>query len=486
MHKNHTSHILQQYLDAKEKGKEPYFDAEDINDLLDSFEDSDDYTYFDEVLALGLKLHPHDTPLRVRECQKIVENEGYKKGLEAIEKLADPEDQDLNMLKIECYCALNQIPKISQLVEELKEKQCDYLEDIFEYVISLLNDYNLPHAANNFIKRGLEIFPKNIVLLNELCYIMEYNREFKEVVKICNQLIDQNPFNFEYWFTLGRQYSFLNEFDKALEAFDYALTCENTGNIIELKLLRAYCLYMNESYQKAVETYWEIYKDADKDMIRHIIPLMADCYIKSEEYEDAYTLLSDFLEKNKLSTDEGGPAQYLNLAHCCVMTNKSNELFDILQTATTLYPGNLRLLTFYCFHLLEQDKYKKALSVLGLALERPAIIGTNHEVINLLTEGHKFLCENKADEAIELFKKALEINPESVITHISLATTYFNLEDIKRFKDHLEAAGLVKKEQEFLEEEKALEKTNNYLDDDQLIEPISLALQYINNSDNNN
>ena len=41
------------YLSAKEEGKEPYFDADQIDEMLDSFEDSNDYTYFDEVLASG-------------------------------------------------------------------------------------------------------------------------------------------------------------------------------------------------------------------------------------------------------------------------------------------------------------------------------------------------------------------------------------------------------------------------------------------------
>ena len=58
MKKDDISRLLQHYLSAKEEGKEPYFDADQIDEMLDSFEDSNDYTYFDEVLALGLKLHP--------------------------------------------------------------------------------------------------------------------------------------------------------------------------------------------------------------------------------------------------------------------------------------------------------------------------------------------------------------------------------------------------------------------------------------------
>ena len=46
MKKDDISRLLQHYLSAKEEGKEPYFDADQIDEMLDSFEDSNDYTYF--------------------------------------------------------------------------------------------------------------------------------------------------------------------------------------------------------------------------------------------------------------------------------------------------------------------------------------------------------------------------------------------------------------------------------------------------------
>ena len=68
MKKDDISRLLQHYLSAKEEGKEPYFDADQIDEMLDSFEDSNDYTYFDEVLALGLKLHPGNSALKSRKA----------------------------------------------------------------------------------------------------------------------------------------------------------------------------------------------------------------------------------------------------------------------------------------------------------------------------------------------------------------------------------------------------------------------------------
>ena len=48
MKKKDISRLLQRYLTGHQEGKDAYFDADEIDELLDSFEESDDYTYYDE------------------------------------------------------------------------------------------------------------------------------------------------------------------------------------------------------------------------------------------------------------------------------------------------------------------------------------------------------------------------------------------------------------------------------------------------------
>ncbi len=101
MKKDDISHLLRQYLSAKAEGWEPYFDADQIEDLLDSFEESNDYTYFDEVLALGLKLHPGSTALQIKKGRQFAYNEDYASALAQLENIAETDNQDLEMFKME-------------------------------------------------------------------------------------------------------------------------------------------------------------------------------------------------------------------------------------------------------------------------------------------------------------------------------------------------------------------------------------------------
>ena len=100
MKKDDISRLLQHYLSAKEEGKEPYFDADQIDEMLDSFEDSNDYTYFNEVLALGLKLHPGNSALQIKKGRQFAYNEDYESALALLENIAETDNQDLDMLKM--------------------------------------------------------------------------------------------------------------------------------------------------------------------------------------------------------------------------------------------------------------------------------------------------------------------------------------------------------------------------------------------------
>ena len=112
MKKKDISRLLQRYLTGHQEGKDAYFDADEIDELLDSFEESDDYTYYDEVLALGLRLHPGNPDLQIRQCKSYVYNEDYDSALALIESIAETDNQDLDMLRLECYVMQDSYDKV--------------------------------------------------------------------------------------------------------------------------------------------------------------------------------------------------------------------------------------------------------------------------------------------------------------------------------------------------------------------------------------
>ena len=130
---------------------------------------------------------------------------------------------------------------------------------------------------------------------------------------------------------MGRLYSISGDYEKAIEAFDFALTCDDSNE--ELKILKAYCLYMNENYEKAIEVYNDI--ATTDDIHIRITPLLAECYIKLENYEKAYVLLKELLRQNRQLKDS---SIYINYIRCCVETGRDKEASDALMQASRLFP----------------------------------------------------------------------------------------------------------------------------------------------------
>ncbi len=362
MKKDDISPLLQRYLSARQSEKEPYFDADEIDELLNSFEESEDYTYYDELLGLGMKLHPGNTDLQLKYCKQLIFNEDYNQALALIDTFGETDNPDPEMLRLECFCALGHyFEKVVPYVENRIAANYEFTENIFEYLASLLNDLDLLHEADHLINWGLCLYPDNLLLKDEFCFTLEAENKIPEAIKVCNELIDKNPFSFDYWFALGRLYALSTEYEKAIDAFDFALTCEDTSK--ELKLLRAYCLYMNESYELAIEAYEEL--QANDAIYTYIQPILADCHTELGHFEKGYSILHELYEKDaKVMYEE--PAIYTNLLKCCMETDRREEISTIIHKAFERFPDNPEILTSLGYDQLLETKPDQA----AIMLER--------------------------------------------------------------------------------------------------------------------
>ncbi|MCC8171314.1 MAG: tetratricopeptide repeat protein [Parabacteroides sp.] len=432
MRKDDISRLLERYLSMQKEGKDPYFDADEIEDLLDSFEESDDFTLYEEILQLGMKQHPNHPGLQIKRCKLLVYNEEYKKALKLIDSITDIDEPELDLLRLECYYSLNKCAEAKAFVEKLIRSDCDYLEDVFEYIAPVLGELGMHETALDFIRTGQQYFPDNIVLKEELCFNLESAGQIKEAIEVCNELIDNNPYSFEDWTTLGRLYSIQEEYDKAIEAFDFALTCDETD--CETKILKAYCLFMNENYHKAIEVYSEL---TNNEQYKYrVMPLMAECYLRLDEYETAYGLLHEALENNKQYEE---PASYINYLLCCAKTGRLEEEEKILEKALKLFPDHINLLYLKALYYTEKGREDEAIRTLAYILEH---VKPEDTYINNFTDTHfqlanLFLKKGDIENALKHYLQVIDLIPTFPMVHLKTAICYLKLGDTQKFMDHI-------------------------------------------------
>lgn len=450
MRKDKISRLLERFLSMQEEGKEAYFDADEIEDLLDSFEESEDYSLYDEVLSLGMRLHPNHPALKIKQCKLFVYNEQYKKALKLIDCINLDDEPEIVLLRLECLCALDRYPEARAYTERLISSDCDYLEDVFEYIAPVLGELGKFEDALDFIQLGQKYYPDNIVLKEELCFNYESSGQIKEAIQLCNELIDYNPYSFDDWAALGRLYSMQGDYEKAIESFDFALTCDDTD--YEVKLLKAFCLFMNENYHKSIEVYNELV--SIPDYTYRVKPLMAECYLRLEDYETAYDLLHDSLEHKK-QYDE--PATYINYLLCCAKTNRLNEEQEVIDKALKLFPKHINLLYLKALYYMEKGQEEEAIHTLQYILEHiepndlyiNSLMDTNFQLANL------FIKRSEFEKALKYYQKVLELNPNYPMAHLKAAICYLQLGNSQKFMSEI----IQCPEQEIIEFE------NNYIPD---------------------
>ncbi|MDH6534424.1 tetratricopeptide repeat protein [Parabacteroides sp. 52] len=483
MKKDDIARLLNRYVSARKEHKESYFDADEIDELLNSFEESEDFSLYDEVLAFGLKLHPDNTDLQIRQCRQYMMNENYEEALSLIKHIGETGNQDIDMLELQCYCMLEKYNKVIELTEKLISDEHAYISSLFEYVTPFLNDMELYKEAIDYAERGLKLYPDNLILKEEYCYALESEGDIIHAIKICNELIDKNPYSFDYWFSMGRLYSLAAEYDKAIEAFDFALTCDEPDP--ELMILKAYCLYMNESYEKAIEVYQEL--SSGEEIPDRIKPLMAECYIKMDQYEKAYLLLHDLATGENPSEEA---SVYIHYMRCCVKTNRDQEAFKTLLTAASLFPDNIRILSLLANAYMESGEEDKALLItdrLFNALDDIEKLENEDDGEGLYYSGHYLFVKGKIEKAISCYEKAYQINPDLPYIHIYMAMAYLSKGDMERFSKHYKQTS----PGEML---RYMRKTEINMNNEEFIQMIiskpilshELAHEYINNKDNSN
>ena len=427
---NKASRLLQRYLSAIETGKEPYFDVDEIDELLGGFEDDDDYSYYKDVLVLGLKLHPGNTDLQLRKCRYYILLEDYDKALALIESIARVHDAEADKLRLECYCLTKQYDKIVEHTEDLIQGDCDYTEDIFEHIAPILSDLEMDNEARDFLRRGMALFPDNLVLKEEKCFYLEEDGRIDEAIALCNELIDKDPYSYEYWFSLGRLYSLKAEYDKAIEVLDFASACDDSDP--ELKLMRAYCFYKNGNYAKAVE----MYKTIEPEMEEDIKPFLADCYIMLEDFESAYNQLKSLVDEGKATTDA---EVYINFIRCCIETERYNDIAEQLDKANRLFPQNIQVLSFLALAYTKVDRTedakdasKRLFDILAQKDSLPL------EECEYLFRAGKYLCLNgDFEEAIKYLNEVCRFQPNMPNLHFFLTICHMMSGDIQNFAKHI-------------------------------------------------
>lgn len=410
--------LVRQFEEMMLTGNEIYLDEKSFQQLTDYYVNEHELANAGKVTREAVKIYPYNLHFRIQQIELFIQLRQYDQAMTAVEDalLIAPFDFEVKLLKVRVMISQKEIDEAEDLLETMKEgadneeiSQIYFLEGLIH---EALEDYEEMFESLRF---SLYCNPLNEESLRKIWVAAEMINAFEESIVLHNRIINEEPYSYLAWYNLGQAYSCVGDYEKALNAYEYAYLIEPEFELGYQD--RGDLLFELGRYEEALECYNEWYQLSGPDA--ELLVQIAHCYLKMGDYDKANRL---FKKANRL--DPYNDEVYYLIGQCHY--EKEEYVSAIHQYQKAIRLESLReeyfaaLGSAYC-RLGEFAKshyyYQKAEEIgpeqtyiwkkHGLFLYS---IGEHEEALNILDEG----IENTMDTELMYCKAALLVKSDRI------------------------------------------------------------------------
>jgi tetratricopeptide (TPR) repeat protein len=214
-----------------------------------------------------------------------------------------------------------------------------------------------------------------------------------------------NPWSFKDYFALGRVYQTMKDFTLAAKA--YRRAAQLKPDHLEANFNAAKCLYQINDYNEAL-VYGRRAAEIDPD-ISELHQLLGNIYDSQKDYEQAIRSY-----KRVLEIDSNNPGVMMSLAVAYLRTSRNEPAKELLMAVTRLQPTNssARQYLGYCFLRLDDvnqaiENYRKAVDINSQDWEAYRGLGVAYMMKAIKSEDAALKAQ-----AVELWRQSLSIKPD--------------------------------------------------------------------------
>lgn len=367
--KESIKELLKHYDNLRHGRSAMFLEEEAFEKIIDWFDDQEETVRALEAAEMSLEYWPFSSSLLLRKADLLLQTRKYHEALQILEKaeLLDANDVNLFILKTDAYLALDMQEKAVALLEEaINNFEGEEKTELLFELADVYDDYEEFDKVFDCLLLILKTEPTNEEALYKICFWTDFTGRNEESIRLHRRIIDEHPYNELAWFNLGAAYQGLKLYEKAIDAYQYAI-------VIDEKFDYAY---------------------------RNI----GDAYIRMRKYREAIEALEKVLELSK-------PEEviYEAIGHCYDrMKNYAQARFHY-RKATHLAPEDSKLQYKVACTYYNEEQWQSAVKSLDAALK----INKQQQEYNLLM-GECKLKLGAVKEAIQYFSAAVRIKPKNM------------------------------------------------------------------------
>lgn len=278
--------LLKQYENLKNGRGHTFIEEDAFEKIIDYFQESDDLKKAMEVAEIGSGQYPYSSLLLVKKADILIANRHYQGALDVLEQasLLDGSNINIYILRTDAYLALDQQQKAVTLLEEALSlfEGDERIELLFE-LADVYDDYEEFDKVFDCLKMILEEEPTNEEALYKICFWTDFTGRNEEGIRLHQIIIDEYPYCELAWFNLAAAYQGLKLYEKAIDAYQYAITIDEKFDYAYRNMGDAYIRL--RKYKEAIEVLEKVLELAKPENIIH--EAIGHCFDRLKNYAQA-------------------------------------------------------------------------------------------------------------------------------------------------------------------------------------------------------
>ncbi len=278
--------LLEQYENLRSGRHHSFIEEDAFEKIIEHYQEKEDLPRALEAAELGHERYPFSSLLLIKKADILLANRRYQDALDILEQasLLDAGDINLYILKTDAYLALDQQEKAVKLLEEalLLFEGEEKVELLFE-LADVYDDYEDFEKVFDCLKMILEDDPINEEALYKICFWTDFTGRNEESIRLHDKIINEYPYCELAWFNLAAAYQGLKLYEKAIDAYQYAITIDEKFDYAYRNMGDAYIRL--RKYKEAIEALEKVMELAKPEDV--IYEAIGHCYDKQKNYAHA-------------------------------------------------------------------------------------------------------------------------------------------------------------------------------------------------------
>lgn len=348
-------HILTRYEEMLQNGANYYFEDSELTDIAEYYAMLGDSLEAERALDYALRLHPDSIDALIFKARARLINGQVGEAIQIAEKLTDNNDREVLFLRAELMMATEKEHKANDIFRALIELE-RYSANTYVDIIDLLLDNQKEKQATLWLEEAIARHPENPQLLESAAYCHILGKQFTEAIDIYNRLLDTDAYNIAYWEELGKIYFQTEQYDKAIESFEFAIAINDKDCYFAMHAI-ANSYFNIGNYEKAEEYYQHISHDYPGAV--NALYHMGICRINMNDDDKALEYLTEALVETTDGTEEQGQI-YSQLSLIFSRKGEHKKAVTYIEEALKIYPDNQELIIMKGHELLCQGHFEES------------------------------------------------------------------------------------------------------------------------------